>query len=116
MSALLDLVDVCQVEPGIGADWRWAKVEGGHVVKVDLSGKGLSGKLSLWIYVLASSSSVNPVRSISPNEQLVSTELPESIGNLTKLEKFWCNGNQLTSEFPRIFLSLPKTQCAVLRN
>ena len=47
-------------------------------------------------------------------EQLVLTELPESIGNLAKLEKFWCYSNQLTSEFPRIFLSLPKTQYAVL--
>ena len=36
-------------------------------------------------------------------EQLVSTELPESIGDLAKLEIFWCNHNKLTGEFPRIF-------------
>ena len=41
-------------------------------------------------------------------EQLVLTELPESIGNLAKLEKFGCYKNQLTSEFPRIFPAPPK--------
>ena len=41
-------------------------------------------------------------------EQLVPTELPESIGKLTKLKKFNCKKNMLTSEFPRIFLAPPK--------
>ena len=41
-------------------------------------------------------------------EQLVSTELPESIGKLTNVRDFCCNNNQLTSEFPRIFLALPE--------
>ena len=47
-------------------------------------------------------------------EQLVSTELPESIGNLTNLTLLNVWGNQLTSEFPRTFLSPPKTQHTVL--
>ena len=111
MSALLDLVDVCEVRPGKGADWGWARVEDGHVVQVELTHKGLSGKLSLYIYVLASSSSVDPVHSSHPpvsNERPDFAELPESIGKLTRLRRFECYRNQLTSEFPRSFLAPPK--------
>ena len=38
-------------------------------------------------------------------EELVSTELPESIGKLTKLQNFQGQYNKLTSEFPRTFLA-----------
>ena len=47
-------------------------------------------------------------------EQLVLTVLLESIGDLAKLVIFICHGNQLTSEFPSIFLAPPKTQYTVL--
>ena len=48
-------------------------------------------------------------------KQLVSAELPESIGKLTSLISLSVSNNQLTSEFPRIFLSLPKTQYTVFQ-
>ena len=38
-------------------------------------------------------------------KQLVSAELPESIGKLTRLQYFQCSSNKLTSEFPRTFLA-----------
>ena len=41
---------------------------------------------------------------VPQTEQLDSTELPESIGNLTFLNVLSVGDNQLTSEFPRMFL------------
>ena len=41
---------------------------------------------------------------VPQTEQLDSTELPESIGNLTSLTELDVRVNQLTSEFPRMFL------------
>ena len=84
--------------------WTGVDATGGHVVKVDVTGFGLEGGKAS---VGDSSPPVETRRETSAQylttEQLVSTELPESIGNLAKLEDLRCHYNQLTSEFPRIF-------------